>query len=762
MIFYCFIRINLVKSPDFKKGVYKRIFFPVRYKFVIFSRIIGMNEEEKRVIKSLHEILKDLLVNNINIYGVAIANPSGHIVTSDFQSEKPGFPLEIQQIDKKQTENLITTKEEKVSDEKKEELIHSEDNSDGKLEEPQQVDQQSDSEEGKESEMWSEDKTGIFFLAFSYGMMLEVIDKIGEFLKKGKIKSMYIKSTYSNLVIIPVTPTINLLLIITSGKGFDFRFFTESKTLNKDFDDVEEIQLDYTLGNKEDEENRFDEFFDNLREELPGLLGAGHVGINDQLASFHLFGSFKMKKEGTEKTNEKQDQSDDFRDSAAMLSYLFYIGQRLIEEERNLEFDLIQLEYEKGYVLLKPRGNIALIFDTEKTFNHAMIEPNLPAPHEFQQIIQNIENLSNRIDKIHENINMWVEKGVKLLQKKRPHEAIEYFTKALGIKIGQTSKADYWYTSGRALGDLAKYQEAIACFKQVHKEDPTHIDSWKKQAKANFYAKQEKKAVECLKKVTKLDRKQDEVFTQIGEIYSDLKNPRRAIQYYKKGLKLNPALKSAWFGIGHAYFDVKRYKKAKSCYEKILDIEKEKSSVWIGIGWALNKLKKYHKSIECFDIAISIDPDSAVAWNNRGCCFYRLKNYEEAMKCYEKSMRLDPLLKYPWGNIGEVNKKYGNYQIAVDYTVRAHELDPKDRDYIRNLRKWKRRLKWVKRKFLRKLNDISKSNPKILMTDLNNQLQTYIKPLLKVRTNYEDLLRHLIRSNQLKAKITEDTLEFVQ
>ncbi|MHA1451409.1 MAG: tetratricopeptide repeat protein, partial [Promethearchaeota archaeon] len=366
-------------------------------------------------------------------------------------------------------------------------------------------------------------------------------------------------------------PMTNLLMIITSGKGFDYSFFRESQTLNKPIDDIEENEQEDKLDKTKDDEKGIDQFFYDLKEELPGLLGTGHVGIKDKIGSYQLFGSFKKEKTDPENSNEKNDQDEKFPDIAGMLSYLFYISQRLIEEERNLEFDLIQLQYEKGHVLLKPHRNIAFIFDTTEPFKHIMVEPNLPAPQEFEQILQNIENTANEIDKIQENVDKWLKKGVKLLKKKQPNEAIEYFTKALEIKPDQTNKADYWYTTGRALGDLAKYKEAIACFKQVRKEDPHHIDSWKKQAKANYYTYQGKKAIKCLRMATNLDGTQDELFIHIAHLFSELKKSWRAIHFFKKGLKLNPGEKTAWSGIGHAYFDVKKYKKAKSSYEKMLE-----------------------------------------------------------------------------------------------------------------------------------------------------------------------------------------------
>ncbi|MBN2157289.1 MAG: tetratricopeptide repeat protein [Candidatus Lokiarchaeota archaeon] len=712
-----------------------------------------MIEEEKRAIQSLHGILSDLLANNINIYGAAVAQPNGHLLTSKFQSKNQDLQSETQEIDKR--------KDLKTEDGQTETLEHSNEiSTEGNSKEHQQ--------ESKESEKMSVDEGGIFMLAYSYGLLLEPIEKIGELLQKGKITTIFIKSTYTNLIIVPVTPLTNLLLIVPSGQAYDFTYFFDSKTINRNGEDLEKeleedrIETIETIENDERIEEEIDTFFHNFKEELPGLLGTGHVGIKDYIHSNMLFGSFKEIHEiYIEKEKNDPKYSSD-TDITGMLSYLFFIAEKLIHEDRHLELDLIQLHYEHGHVILKPIRNIAFVFDTEEPFKHAYVEQNLPEPQEFHNFLHQLENTSKDLINFHEKVNTRLESGCKLLKKKQPQDAMEYFAKAVEVKVDHAYTAKDWLNIGDALVEKAKYEEAAICYTQYHRDYPKDMESWKKQAKAYWYMDKEKQSIQCLKKALKLDNTDDKICFEIAELYYDLKKFRKAIHFYIKGLKLDSQSKEGWYNLAHSYFDLKRYKKAISCYKKVVEIDNDDSSAYIGIGWGLNKLRKYHKSIETFDIAISIDPDSSVAWNDKGCGFYRLKNYEEAMECYKKALDLEPRLKYPWGNIGVVNKLYGNYQIAVDYLEVAVKLDPKYAYYKRKLRRAKRKLHWARKKFLRKLTILSNSNPKLPISDVNTRLDAYIQPLLKKDTSLKDLLTYLIRSKQLKAKIAEDCIEFVK
>ena len=200
-------------------------------------------------------------------------------------------------------------------------------------------------------------------------------------------------------------------MIITSGKKFDFRFFIESQAIKGNIDDSEEHLTEEIIETEEQYEEDNQKLVERLKEELPGLLGTGHVGIKDQIGSYRLFGSFKKREEKTQNTDVDELEQDFM--FAGMLSYLFFIAEKLVHEDRKLELDLIQLQYENGYLLLKPLRNIAIMFDTTKSFEHVFIEENLPPVKEFDLFLQNIKDKSNKLIETYENVGNWLENGVK-------------------------------------------------------------------------------------------------------------------------------------------------------------------------------------------------------------------------------------------------------------------------------------------------------------------------------------------------------------
>jgi len=111
---------------------------------------------------------------------------------------------------------------------------------------------------------------------------------------------------------------------------------------------------------------------------------------------------------------------------------------------------------------------------------------------------------------------------------------------------------DVWFNLGIAYGNLGRYNEAVAAYRQAVMTEPAHSDAW--------YG--------------------------MGTAYDGLKRYNPAIEAYHQAVMVDPENASAWYGMGVACSRLERYDEAIEAYHQAVTLDPKYASAWFGIGVA--------------------------------------------------------------------------------------------------------------------------------------------------------------------------------
>jgi tetratricopeptide (TPR) repeat protein len=209
------------------------------------------------------------------------------------------------------------------------------------------------------------------------------------------------------------------------------------------------------------------------------------------------------------------------------------------------------------------------------------------------------------------------------------------------VKGAQLTALD-WNNKGSSLDQLGKHEEALACFDQASRLNPSIPEPWFNKGVALHALKRIPEALEC----------------------------------YERALTLNPKSEQAWSNKGVALKAMGRGRDALVCYERAIEINPRYPEAWANKGVALRADKQTDGSISCYDRALQLNPRDAKVWTNKGNALYSLNRMQDALKCYDKALTINPNLEHAWLQKGLAEMSLGKSREAIDSFERAVELAP--------------------------------------------------------------------------------------
>ncbi|MEQ8223453.1 MAG: tetratricopeptide repeat protein, partial [Candidatus Eremiobacterota bacterium] len=177
--------------------------------------------------------------------------------------------------------------------------------------------------------------------------------------------------------------------------------------------------------------------------------------------------------------------------------------------------------------------------------------------------------------------------------------------------LGLSKSGIEWLREGYDLYKKAKYEEAIASYKEALKEQS---DSF-------------------------------EIHLSIGKCYSKLGDCEEAIKYYNKAIDLNGEnLFTVYYNKGKAYLALRDYREAIDCFNEALKIKP-------GNIEAKNRKEEAEKILEkeqYSNILISSNREQnkkAIEYFNKGLKYFNNKDYGMAILWFDEALNLYPLLE---------------------------------------------------------------------------------------------------------------------
>ncbi|MGB5100293.1 MAG: tetratricopeptide repeat protein [Methanothrix sp.] len=115
-------------------------------------------------------------------------------------------------------------------------------------------------------------------------------------------------------------------------------------------------------------------------------------------------------------------------------------------------------------------------------------------------------------------------------------EALKSYDRALH---SDPLSASGWYKNGKALVELARFEEGLPCFNKSLEINPRNADAW--------YLK--------------------------GIILTVMGRYEEAINAYNESVVLNPHLVDAWYMMGGTFAELGRFEEAVRCYDAAIEID---------------------------------------------------------------------------------------------------------------------------------------------------------------------------------------------
>ncbi len=190
-------------------------------------------------------------------------------------------------------------------------------------------------------------------------------------------------------------------------------------------------------------------------------------------------------------------------------------------------------------------------------------------------------------DPVIHQVELNVEKGLELIEKKEYAEALALF-QAL---VDQKENPEYYYNIGYIKTAQSKHSEAIDAFSKATRLDRLFVKAYKAMAMVYRAMGVAQKAEECTQiaaeiymDTDKLGKAEDllnellasgteslNVFNTLGVLYRKKGDTKEAMKQYKKALKVHPDEPYIYYNIGRLYLDAKNTTKAKAYFQAALD-----------------------------------------------------------------------------------------------------------------------------------------------------------------------------------------------
>ena len=133
-----------------------------------------------------------------------------------------------------------------------------------------------------------------------------------------------------------------------------------------------------------------------------------------------------------------------------------------------------------------------------------------------------------------------VSRGVTLMKLDRPQEAVDAFSRAIGLTADVKKQALYWMHQGEAWLDLKDHEQALACHEQALRLDPSCAAAY--FARGNVFYKQGlyKESIACNEQALAVRPDYPEAYTNQGMALQQLGRLDEAMNCFSRALEIDP------------------------------------------------------------------------------------------------------------------------------------------------------------------------------------------------------------------------------
>ncbi|XP_042301326.1 tetratricopeptide repeat protein 8 isoform X1 [Sceloporus undulatus] len=190
-------------------------------------------------------------------------------------------------------------------------------------------------------------------------------------------------------------------------------------------------------------------------------------------------------------------------------------------------------------------------------------------------------------------------------------------------------------------------------------------------------------AAECYKDVLKQDNTHVEAIACIGSnhFYSD--QPEIALRFYRRLLQMGIYNSQLFNNLGLCCFYAQQYDLILSSFERALSLaesEEEAADVWYNLGHVAVGIGDINLAYQCFKLTLANNNDHAEAYNNLAVLEMQKGRIEQARVFLQTASLIAPHMYEPHFNFAVLSDKVGDLQRSYVAAQKSQEVFPEHVD----------------------------------------------------------------------------------
>lgn len=225
--------------------------------------------------------------------------------------------------------------------------------------------------------------------------------------------------------------------------------------------------------------------------------------------------------------------------------------------------------------------------------------------------------------------------GLVYFNKQEYQKAIEYYNKAITLRLTDTDNPYflydngynnisltpndtyiYYYNIGRAYFEKQDYRQAIKNHEEVIRQKPNFIFAYGELGRALSANEEYKSVLRRCEEAIEQDPSYTYAYVLAGNTSINIKDYKNAIEYGEKAIKRDSLYVDAYNLVGKSYFFEENYDKAKGYFNKAIALNQYNAEAHLYIGRVFLYEKNYdnNKAAKHFIIAAFLGDKNAQKW----------------------------------------------------------------------------------------------------------------------------------------------------
>lgn len=212
------------------------------------------------------------------------------------------------------------------------------------------------------------------------------------------------------------------------------------------------------------------------------------------------------------------------------------------------------------------------------------------------------------------------------------------------LHITKFNKVEKYFLSnleGLILVNLDKIDDAIICFDESIKSNPTFSEGLYNAGTILISKKKFQEAEKYLKRAVSIDNQYFEAYFNLSLVYKELNKLDEAINILEKCLIISPNAFEVYNNIGNIFFIKNKFSDAIYNFKKCIDLNPEFVEAYNNLGLVYLKLNNINEAILNFNKVLALKFDHKEANFNLGLVYEKLRKFDQAAFFFNLAINFD-------------------------------------------------------------------------------------------------------------------------